>query len=149
MRKKGKSLTVFFNASVVLAGLKSPKGASAKLISWAQQKKIKGVTSEIILDEIERNLERLSLSKRVLEREISAFRIRLAPKASAVEKYRRVAVDHGDAHVLASAEEVKADYLVSLDKKHILILKQKIEKIKIRSPGELVKYLSQTLVDIF
>ena len=32
---------VFFNASVVLAGFKSPKGGSGKIISWAKTRKIR------------------------------------------------------------------------------------------------------------
>lgn len=143
MTKKGKNLIVFFNASVILAGLKSAKGDSAKLISWTKQNKIRGIISEIILDEAERNLEKLSLSKRSLEKKISAFKIKLAPKASLVKKYRRVVIDYGDAHVLASAEEAKADYLVSLDKKHILILKPKVGKIKIVSPKQFIEDLSK------
>lgn len=143
MTKKSKNLIVFFNASVILAGLKSPKGGSAKLLSWSGQNKIEGIVSELILDEAGRNLKKLFLSKRTLKNKISAFKIRLAPKVSLVNKYKRRVIDYGDAHVFASAEEAEADYLVSLDKKHILVLKHKIRKIKIVSPKELIEDLSK------
>ena len=35
--------SVFFNASVILTGLKSPKGGSGKILSWVNKGKIKGV----------------------------------------------------------------------------------------------------------
>ena len=35
----------------------------------------------------------------------------------------RIVIDDGDAHVLASCEKEKVDFLVTLDKKHLLILK--------------------------
>jgi len=46
------SPTVLFNASVVLAGLKSPQGGSGELLLWSKQKKIQGLISEAILDEV-------------------------------------------------------------------------------------------------
>jgi len=141
MGKKKKRPTVFFNASVILAGLKSPRGGSARLIFWVQEGKIKGIISELILDEVERNLSKLSLTKRNLVK-LSDFRLILAPKGSLVEKFKKKVVDHGDAHVLASAKEEGVDYLVSLDKKHLLILKNKVGKIKIVSPKELIEALS-------
>lgn len=50
-------------------------------------------------------------------------------------------IDQGDSHVLASALELDVDYLVSLDKKHILALKNKIKKFAIASPKELIEKL--------
>lgn len=50
-------------------------------------------------------------------------------------------INQGDSHVLASALELDVDYLVSLDKKHILALKGKIKKFAIVSPKELIEKL--------
>jgi len=66
-----------------------------------------------------------------------------APKKSNVLFFYEKVIDCGDAHVLACARETKADFLVSLDKKHILILKGKIKKLKIVSPGELIEIIKK------
>lgn len=132
--------SVFFNASVVLAGLRSPKGGSGKIISWVKQKKIKGIISEIILDEILRNSSKIGFDKTVLGKIIKdIFQIEAAPNKETVNKYGEVVIYFGDAHVLASAEQAKVDYLVSLDQKHILILEDKIKVFKIIMPGELIE----------
>lgn len=134
--------SVFFNASVVLAGLKSPKGGSGKILLWLKQKKIKGVISEIILDEVSRNHAKIGFNKSVLEKKIKEiFQIEEAPNQEIVSHYGGIVVYFGDAHVLASAEQAKVDYLISLDQKHILILKDNIKVFKIVTPGELIKEL--------
>jgi predicted nucleic acid-binding protein len=48
-------------------------------------------------------------------------------------------IDHGDAHVLASCQEHKAEFLVTLDQKHLLILQDKIKAFKIVSPKHLIE----------
>lgn len=133
---------VLFNASVVLAGLKSPGGGSAKLLAWIKKHKIKGVISQIILDEILRNLIRLDLQRGRVETVLASLLVVPAPLGSNVREFNKIVVDVGDSHVLASALEVKADYLVTLDKKHILILKDRVKKFKVVSPAELIKLLN-------
>lgn len=138
-----KPAVVFFNASVILSGLKSPKGGSAKLINWCQKKKIKGIISEIVLDEIRRNLSKIKINNNRIKKAVLAFSsIEPAPTARNVNKFLKIVIDPGDAHVLASGLEAKAKYLVSLDKKHILVLQNQITNYKIVNPKELIKRLS-------
>ncbi len=133
---------VFFNASVVLAGFKSPKGGSGKILSWAKKRKIKGFISEIILDEVLRNASKIGFDKFVLERKIKEiFQIEVAPEEGIVNYYGNIVIYFGDAHVLASSEQSKVDYLVSLDQKHILVLKDKLRIFKIVTPGDLIQQL--------
>ena len=61
------------------------------------------------------------------------------PRIAEILSYRKQIIDPGDAHVLASAHESKADYLVTLDKKHILILQKKIRWVSIVSPEQLLE----------
>ena len=135
---------VFFNASVILAGLKAPTGGSGKLLGWGKERKIVAVTSEIVLDEVLRNVGKVGLGKKRSEREISKIfkYLYFPPEAHVVKAFEEVVIDYGDAHVLASAHQAKADFLVTLDKKHLLALKKKIKGIKIVSPGELIEKLS-------
>lgn len=138
--RKGKTSIVLFNASVVLAGLKSPFGGSAKLLSWCKNRKIRGLISEIILDEIVRNTPKIGLSRKVTADLGSLFDIKIAPQKEEIEFFRGIVTDFGDAHVLASCKEENAEFLVTLDKKHLLVLKNKVKIFKIVSPGELINF---------
>jgi putative PIN family toxin of toxin-antitoxin system len=144
---KGKSKTpiVLFNASVILAGLKSPTGGSAKLLRWSNQKRIIGITSEIILNEVTHHARKIGFEeKQIIKSMLSAFaKISPAPKSSTVKVYDQIVLDHGDAHVLASGQEAKAEFLVTLDKKHLLALRKKIHQIKVVSPGQLIEKLEE------
>ncbi len=135
-----KPVVVFFNASVVLAALQSPKGGSAKLIRYCQHQKISGILSEVVLDEIRRNLIKINTTTVKAKQMILSFKqVKPAPANSLVKKYQRLVIDQGDGHVLASAEESGAKYLVSLDKHHILALAKKITKFRIVNPKQLIE----------
>lgn len=135
-----KPTLVLFNASVVLAGLKSPTGGSAKVISWVGKGKIKGIISETILDEILRNASKIGFEKVELEKSIKKiFQITKEPKTETVDQFKSIVLNFGDAHVLASCKQSKADILVTLDQKHLLVLKNQIKKFKIVTPGQLIE----------
>lgn len=137
--RKSKIIKVFFNASVILAGLKSPSGGSGKILQWGRKRKIKALSSEVILDEVLRNVARVGLPQdQVLGSIKEIFLVAPAPSTVLVKSFHKISIDAGDNHVLASSQENKADFLVTLDKKHLLILKNKVEKFKIVSPGELI-----------
>lgn len=136
---------VFFNASVVLAGLRSPAGGSGRLLSFAKDGKIDGVISEIVLDEVLRHAGEVGLNPTRVRLSIAApfRRIQTAPAEKNVSRLKKVVIDPGDAHVLASGREAKTDFLVTLDKRRLLILQKKIKWIKVVSPGELIEILSK------
>jgi len=143
MKRKSLKPRVFFNASVILSGLKSPQGGSGKLLQLTKQHKIKGMISEIILDETLRHADEMSLNKSATEKSVHALfdPIIPAPRASLVKRYEQIVTDLGDTHVLASCNESQAKFLVTLDKKHLLILQGKIKGVKIVTPGELLAEL--------
>lgn len=141
MNKPVISPLVFFNASVILAGLSSPEGGSAKLLKYSKTGIIHGVISEIILDEATRRAGKVNLTAGYVQKNVfNIFKnILPPPKLTDVHKFSKIVKDPGDMHVLASAAEAKVQFLVSLDKKHILILTNKIKKYKICSPKELLE----------
>lgn len=140
---KKTTVCVLFNASVILAGLKSPSGGSGKLLLWVKQGRIKGVISEIILDEVLRNAERVGFTRERVEKSTNDTftQISPTPKEKIVEQFKEKVLDLGDAHVLASAKEKRVQFLVTLDKKHLLVLKDKIKIFKIVLPGQLIELL--------
>lgn len=99
--------------------------------------------SETILDEALKHADRIPLTKEQVREEISRyFPIVLpAPPKETVLRYKRLMLDEGDAHLFASYRKSKCDYLVSLDKHHVLALKGKLKGIIILSPAELLQLL--------
>jgi len=133
---------VFFNASVILAGLKSPNGGSAKLLNWVKENKIIGIISETVIEEVLKNTNKIFLTKEKALKLISQnFLVIKAPSKKFFYLFKDIVLDEGDIHLLVSTKNVKANFLVSLDKKHILSLKNKIKDFKIVSPKELIEFL--------
>ena len=142
--QKNLKLRVLFNASVVLSGLKSPKGGSGKLLQFVKIGKIDGRISEVIYDEIIKHHQKLNIAKKRVEKEsLKLFKkLIYRPEEKIVNFYKKRVIDEGDAHVLATCDQEKIEYLVTLDKKHLLILKGKIKGLNILTPGELIELLS-------
>lgn len=134
---------VLFNASVVLAGIKSPAGASGVLLDMAGKRQVAGVVSELILSEVMRHVGKLGLSGNEVEKKVleTFAYIMQAPQVKIVDKYLGKVIDDGDAHILASAEAEECEVLVTLDKKHLLVLAGKISGLEILSPGQLLQRL--------
>src|SRR3972149_3502318 len=137
-----KKLKVLFNASVVLAGLNSSSGASGTLLSLVKKGEISGVISELIFEETMRHANKIGKQRGKMEMEVAGVfeneNILPAPQEYTVKHYEGMVVDPGDAHVLATCEEEDCRVLVTLDKKHLLILQGKIKGIRILSPGQLL-----------
>lgn len=133
---------VFFNASVILAGCASPRGGSAKLLAWVKQRKLIGIISEIVYDEAIRNASKLHLGVPMVERVLRSFHLVPAPSKVAVIRFEGIVVDVGDAHLLASCAELKTKFLVTLDRKHLLVLEGKIRDLSIISPRGLIEKFS-------
>jgi len=134
---------VYFNASVILAGLSSSTGGSAKLLNWVKSGHITGIISEIIADEVIRRSPKIHINPDLAQKQIRIiFKVVPPPSHNLTEKYSHLVADQSDAHVLASAQAASSKFLVSLDKKHILTLQSKIKIFKVVSPGELIKILS-------
>lgn len=136
---------VFLNASVILAGLNSPMGGSAAVLNLSKQGIIKGFISEVVLDETKRHADKIGLNPNQLEQKLRNF-VKIAPAPKRLSKtYYSIVLDMGDIHLFTSAEELKVDYLISLDKKHILSLIDRIKIFSILSPGEFLEKESKLL----
>lgn len=133
---------VFFNASVIITGIISPKGGSAKVLSWAKREKIHGIISEVIFSEVLRHTNKIGKDEGSLTKEILKLNFRIVKAPSKLNsKFKTIVVDPGDVHVLTSALESKVKYLITLDAKHILSLSSKVKEFKIVTPGQLIEEL--------
>jgi predicted nucleic acid-binding protein len=133
---------VFFNASVILAGLASHTGGSGKVLSWVRDGKIQGIISEIIVDEVMRHHSKLGIPASRVREAIDTFSTTRAPSDKTVRGFETIVIDVGDAHVLASSRENHVEFLVTLDQKHLLVLQKHIREFSIVSPKELIEHLA-------
>ncbi len=116
-------IQVFLDANVYFAGCASPTGASALLLQLALKGRIAVTASRLVLREAERNLRRkrppkdLEAFHRFLKH--AKLRIISTPPESACAKYEGV-IHPKDVAVLAAAVAAKAEYLITLDRRHFL-----------------------------
>ncbi|MEA3374631.1 MAG: PIN domain-containing protein [Chloroflexota bacterium] len=138
--------TLFFDASVLVAGAHSEQGGSALLLDAS---KLAGFTAQLTsLVVVEAN--------HVLEKDfpppsLARFYDYLAqidwdvlpvPAGETLQKYAPL-VDPKDLHVLAAAVEGQSEFLLTLDRKHILAAAEAVQKanlpIRILTPGDFIQ----------
>ena len=143
-----KSLTVFLDASVILSGLISPAGGSGKLLIAGAKKKIKLIATEKIVGEVISNLSKVNVRTKDFENLLSSRTIQVinTPSEEKIVKFMPIINDPDDAHVLAGVVHSRAEILISLDKKHILVpkVKKTLRPIKVLSPKQFWEWLVKT-----
>ena len=132
---------VFVDSSVLYSACYSSTGASREIIRQGILGKIKLVISKHIIEEVERNLEKDAPNViPILQQFLSSVPFMVVhPTKNEVEKTSKY-VDLKDAPILAAAKKAKADYLISLDTKHLV--KPKVAEraeLDIVLPGEFLK----------
>ena len=116
-------IRVFLDANVYFAGCFSSTGASSLLLTLASHSRFRVVASRLVLREAERNLRRKATPNIVqaFHRFLKATRITIVstPSDTTLRRYE-AAIHPKDVPVLAAAVAAKADYLVTLDRRHFL-----------------------------
>ena len=135
-------MRVFLDAHCLYSALRSPSGASGRVLELAQCGFVTIAFTEQVLNEVSRNVHkkegaeasrRLSLTLALCDREIVEN-----PSSEEEEPWREITVEK-DLHVLAGAMKANAHYLISLDKKHIVNAQVKNSfPIPIVTPGEFI-----------
>jgi putative PIN family toxin of toxin-antitoxin system len=142
LKKPTEKIKVFIDTSVLIAGLASVTGASATVLDLCEAESVQMVTSRQVLVEADRNF---SLKLPNLVGQFRQFIKNLAPlmiddpSAAAVERVTSL-IDRKDAAILAAAMEAKADFLITLDKRHFL--KQKVQgnvPIEVCTPADFLR----------
>lgn len=135
---------LYLDASVIIAAILSPNGGSAKLIQLPKLGVIAGITSQTVIEEVEKHSVKIGKTSQEIKQFIkdNAIIVRKRVSKAEAEPYQGLVVED-DVHVLAAARLTRCDYLVTLDKKHLL--KEKVRKIvrplKVVSPKEYLKKL--------
>ena len=135
--------TLFLDACILVTAANSPEGGSARLLQLAEEKKVRLVTTKLVLQEARKNIVHL-LGKPLwiwFLRTIGPILLMVAENPTPKEESVWYKVTHEkDVHILVGAIKTKADILISLDRRHIL--KPSVQKdfpIPILSPGDFLQ----------
>jgi putative PIN family toxin of toxin-antitoxin system len=137
---------LFLDANVYFAGFVSNQGASSLILELARREKLQIYASRLVLHEADRNLRQKTDRKTVItfHRFLQKTRIHVISSPNEKISERCEAVIHPkDAPVLAAAIEAQADFLITLDRKHLLtpeaISLSKEFRLKILTPGDFLR----------
>ncbi len=114
--------TVFIDSSVFFTAVNSPTGGSAKLYTL---KNIDLISSPLVLAEVERNVRQKLFNYHLDRFFLLASMIKIikqSPNNILIQKAKKIIVAK-DAVILAEAKLTKANFLVTLDKKHFFTQK--------------------------
>lgn len=118
-------MNIFLDTSCWFAALCSPSGGSARIIDLARKES--KFTIYLTLDIVQEITEKIQakIGSKALKLFIeiiqnSNFKIMDFVTKKDIELWRNFTKDEDDLHVLAGAYITKSDYLVTLDRKHLL-----------------------------
>ena len=117
-------MKVIFDTNIYLSGAAFPESFPGKVLQLAKARKLEVYCSKFILDEIKKNLIvkfgcSESWSEKFIEEILKFIKI-IKPKI----KLKIIKEKDDDNRILECALTVKANFLISGDKKHILPLKK-------------------------
>lgn len=142
MQRPIPKIKIFVDTSVLIAGLASSVGASGAVLDLCEAEVIQMVISRQVIVEADRNfsakLPRLVDRFRQFMQNLKPLMVE-DPKRSTIKEASGI-VGRKDAPILAAARESKADFLVTLDKKHFLSPRaRKKVGIKVVTPAEFLR----------
>lgn len=126
---------LFIDSSVLFSAAYSSRGKARNIILMAARKELTAVISKLVINESRRNMiekapEKIHFLETIIDN--IPFEITRPTKREvlAAAKY----AEFKDAPIIAAAKKTKVDFLVTLDKKHLL------------GKPELAKYISAEIV---
>ena len=134
---------LFIDACVLVAAANSPSGGSARLLQIAGEGKIRLAATRLVMHEAKTNIIDL-LGRPVWPwfcQIIGPLRLSLAdpPTTKEKEPWGKI-TSPKDVHVLAGAIKSKANFLITLDRRHILKTSvQEAFPIPILAPGDFLQ----------
>lgn len=137
---------VFLDANIYFAGFVSKEGASHLLFEIAGRGKIHLYSSKLVLREAEKNLRLKSTpgNLKSFHRYLQKIKIHVVPfPEDKITASYEALIHPKDLPVLGAAMTSKADYLITLDKRHFLTkaLKLKLKKPAVMTPGDFIRQI--------
>jgi predicted nucleic acid-binding protein len=146
MNKIDRHTTLFFDASVLVAGAHSPRGGSALLLEACKLGGFTAQSSYLVILEALHTLNRdfPERSQRRFAAYLGAIHWDILPVPSKEELDRYAPlIDSKDLHVLAAAVAGESQFLLTLDRRHILAAAQAVQAaglpIDILRPGDFIQ----------
>jgi predicted nucleic acid-binding protein len=141
---------LFFDASCLIAAAGSPTGGSGFLLSLCARGFLKAAVSQMVLLEAQRNIQ-TKLGDESLRRfynllAIVPFYFASLPERPELERLVKF-INNKDVHVIASALEIRAHYLLALDNGLILEINQTNLGILALAPGDFIKTILPQHID--
>jgi hypothetical protein len=138
-------MKIVLDTNVAVSAAVSPKGPPAEIVSAWRAHSFTWVTSPPLLDELERTLLSLRVSRYLAwgEDEIAEFLAAVRQAAEVTSPTRQIDVirdDPADNRVLEAAVSAQVDYIVSGD--HDLLELKTYEGVQIVSPARFVAILA-------
>ena len=137
-------MRLFLDANVIYSTAKSELGASFALFQLERKLNYTFISSRLALVEAERNI----IEKENTEIVESFYRLIQKIKIITVDgnkakKYYKGIIEEKDAPILYGAKQSKAEYLITLDRRHFFTntIKRKQFPFTIRTPGEFIMSL--------
>ena len=112
---------LFIDSSVLFSAAYSPRGNARNIILMAARRELTAVISKLVIDETNRNMiEKAPEKAHLLETIIDniPFEITRPTKREVLAAAKHAELK--DAPIIAAAKKTKVDFLVTLDKKHLL-----------------------------
>ncbi len=136
---------IFLDASVIIAAMLSPAGGSAKVIRLGQLGDWAQITSQTVIDEVKDHTGKIGKSTNEINQFIKEHSVIVRQRMTKLEIKPFIGlVDESDAHLIAGSKLTGADFLVTLDKKHLLKMdiKNRFKPLNIVNPEELLRQTS-------
>ncbi len=145
--KKSRKRRIFLDSSVLIAAAISLTGAGREIINQGFTNKLDLYISPDVLEETKRNLtlkapQALNYFYK-FQRSLVAKSVQ--PTLTQIIKAAKI-IEAKDAPIVAGAIQAKVDFLVSFDRKHLLLRKKEIEmefNIKVSTPDKVIKLKDQ------
>jgi predicted nucleic acid-binding protein len=126
-------IRAFVDASVLFAASLSPTGASREIIRQAVRGQVTLVASKLVYEEVEKNLADKAPEALPAFRQFLAtvpFETVRPTKRQVLQAARYSALK--DAPIVAAAKRARVDYLVSLDRRHLVGVKEVAQRSGLR-----------------
>jgi predicted nucleic acid-binding protein len=126
-------IRAFIDASVLFAASLSPTGASREIIRQAVRGQVTLVASKLVYEEVEKNLADKAPAALPAFRQFLAtvpFETVRPTKRQVLQAARYSALK--DAPIVAAAKRARVDYLVSLDRRHLVGVKEVAQRSGLR-----------------
>jgi predicted nucleic acid-binding protein len=141
---------LFFDSSCLIAAVGSPTGGSGLLLSICARGFLKAAVSQLVLVESQKNIQSKlgdnEIKKLYSLLAIVPFSLAPLPDKSEFARLEKL-VNKKDVHVIAAALEIRAPFLLTLDKGFVLEVNKANLGIQGFSPGEFLKSILPAHVD--